>query len=595
MSNLRVARDLPIAGRLVILVLSAVLSILCFSSFMMLRFAQAEREALEDEARLEISVLAADIERALTDLVRSTRMLALVSYRLRQGELDAFYGQAQQAAKLENAEILLSDASGRQILNVSRPFGTPLPMLTDPLRPARAFEEGPRVTGLTSSAVADQLVVGIDVPVQEAVGGPYLLSFNLRPDYFQRILATRAVPSGWFGTIYDSEGRIVARTVDPEKHVGRGAYPAFWAKLTGPSGTYSSLSRDGIRVVGSYIRLPGSGWVVALGVPEAEIAAPLRASLTLIALGGLALVLLTAMVAWMASRIVARPLTALSDAAHAIGRGERPRMPPPGIREVTAVGRALEDAHRALQIKEAERAQAERRSIASDTQRREALEAAEVGTWSIDLSSGRWAWDGNCRRLFGFPAGAGDEEADAATEILVQQLLPQEELRKFAELMDDLRRGQHTVSVEFQVIWTDGSRHWLRTRGSVVPPGDVCKGALVNIDEIKQREKDLLESEDRYRAIVETAIDSMVVIDERGIIQSFNRAAEVAFGYDRAEVIGRNVAILLPPAERAGHDGHLTRYLQTGTARIIGIGGREVQAARKDGSLFPVQLSIAEW
>ena len=78
----------------------------------------------------------------------------------------------------------------------------------------------------------------------------------------------------------------------------------------------------------------------------------------------------------------------------------------------------------------------------------------------------------------------------------------------------------------------------------------------------------------------------MIVIDERGLIQSFSAAAERLFGCTAAEVIGNNVKMLMPPPYRESHDGYLGRYLRTGERRIIGI-GRVVVGQRRDGSTFP--------
>ncbi|RWG11792.1 MAG: PAS domain-containing sensor histidine kinase [Mesorhizobium sp.] len=99
--------------------------------------------------------------------------------------------------------------------------------------------------------------------------------------------------------------------------------------------------------------------------------------------------------------------------------------------------------------------------------------------------------------------------------------------------------------------------------------------------------------EDHLRSILATVPDAMVVIDERGLIQSFSAAAETLFGYAAVEVIGQNVKLLMPSPYRQEHDAYLQRYLTTGERRIIGL-GRTVTGMRKDGTTFPMELSVGE-
>ena len=100
-------------------------------------------------------------------------------------------------------------------------------------------------------------------------------------------------------------------------------------------------------------------------------------------------------------------------------------------------------------------------------------------------------------------------------------------------------------------------------------------------------------AEARWRAVIDSAVDAIIVIDAQGRIEVFNRAAEQMFGYTGVEVIGRNISMLMPEPDRSRHDGYLARYLQTGERRIIGI-GRSVTARRKNGQLMPVHLSVGE-
>jgi two-component system sensor kinase FixL len=109
----------------------------------------------------------------------------------------------------------------------------------------------------------------------------------------------------------------------------------------------------------------------------------------------------------------------------------------------------------------------------------------------------------------------------------------------------------------------------------------------------RQRENGGGLADSLYRAIVDTAVDAIVVIDRHGAIRSVNNATGQLFGYTAGELIGQNVKILMPEPYSAEHDTYLANYLRTGQKKIIGI-GREVVGRRKDGSVFPMDLSVGE-
>jgi two-component system, LuxR family, sensor kinase FixL len=95
------------------------------------------------------------------------------------------------------------------------------------------------------------------------------------------------------------------------------------------------------------------------------------------------------------------------------------------------------------------------------------------------------------------------------------------------------------------------------------------------------------------QSILDTVPEAMIVIDERGVINSFSSAAERLFGHAADEVIGQNIKMMMPSPYRENHDDYLQRYLRTGEKRIIGT-GRVVVGARKDGSIFPMELAVGE-
>jgi PAS domain S-box-containing protein len=112
-------------------------------------------------------------------------------------------------------------------------------------------------------------------------------------------------------------------------------------------------------------------------------------------------------------------------------------------------------------------------------------------------------------------------------------------------------------------------------------------------EQVGDRTADLRAANARLRSIIDSAVDGIIVIDADGRIESFNQSAERLFGYSSAEVIGRNVKMLMPSPYHEEHDGYLSRYLETGARQIIGL-GRQVSGLRRDGTSFPLQLSVGE-
>ncbi len=117
--------------------------------------------------------------------------------------------------------------------------------------------------------------------------------------------------------------------------------------------------------------------------------------------------------------------------------------------------------------------------------------------------------------------------------------------------------------------------------------------SLRDMREQMRREQALRDGEARLKAILDSAVDGIVTINERGIMEAVNPAARMIFGYEPGEMLGQNVAMLMPDPHRQKHDQYMRTYRHTGQGKIIGT-GRETVGRRKDGSVFPIDLSVSE-
>lgn len=200
------------------------------------------------------------------------------------------------------------------------------------------------------------------------------------------------------------------------------------------------------------------------------------------------------------------------------------------------------------------------------------------------------SWNKAAERVFGYTA----EEMMGQS---ISVLIPAGRADEMRRILDSIGRGQRIDRYETERRRKDA--RVIQISLTVSPIRDAAGriiGALKivrDITEAKLADAALREREAQLRSILDTVPDGMVVIDERGIIQSFSATAERMFGFTSAEVRGHNVSMLMPSPYREGHDGYLARYLATGEAHIIGL-GRVVAGQRKDGAIFPLELAVGE-
>jgi PAS domain S-box-containing protein len=218
-----------------------------------------------------------------------------------------------------------------------------------------------------------------------------------------------------------------------------------------------------------------------------------------------------------------------------------------------------------------------------------ALEAANVGIWEWDITRDRMVWDEQMFELYGITP----RQNRATYSQWRNALHPEDRARCDAEVAEALS-GTKRFDTEFRVRWPDGAVHQIRAIGRVQRDAAGRPTRMIgtnwDITDRKHIEDLLLASESRARAIIEAVADSIIVSDDRGMIQTCNSATERVFGYTSEELAGKHIECLVPAGYRAAHAPSLAGR----RAEEQEHGGLELSGRRSDGSSFPIDLAVSQ-
>ena len=211
--------------------------------------------------------------------------------------------------------------------------------------------------------------------------------------------------------------------------------------------------------------------------------------------------------------------------------------------------------------------------------------------FTVDVDGNVSSWNRGGERLLGYAA------ADILGRHFSIMLTPED---RAAGAPASLLKKAHDLRTSEDEGWrvcADGSRFWADVSKSAFydSEGTLRGFAVIMHDVSARREAEFERSkmEARLRAVVDYALDGLITIDAQGNVETFNPACERLFGYSATEVLGQNIKMLMPEPYHGQHDGYLTHHAATGEAHIIGTAGREVSGKRKDGSVFPMDLSVS--
>jgi len=341
-----------------------------------------EREHATQRSAMALSrALATAVDADLNSTISVLRTLAQ-SDELRLAEYEAFYRTAARVARLQGwRSAVLLDENAQVVFRTSRPFSSPPSGSVEPESVAQALALGKPTVGVVTEGPTPGTAFAVRVPVE--AGGRYVLSAVLSTDLILKVLKRQSVPDTWVVSVFDQGGTRVARNQPAASNQPSPSLRALLAEGR-PEGMGVTTTLEGRRTHGGYTRLPGFGWVVAVGIPVSEAIEATYGPLLAVATGLLASLALAAYLGWHFAGKVSQPIDALKQAAAALGRGAPVQAAPLAVAELEQVRTALAQAaaQRERFIQELQRVQAEREALLQQVT--DALRAAEEAGRSKD-------------------------------------------------------------------------------------------------------------------------------------------------------------------------------------------------------------------
>jgi PAS domain S-box-containing protein len=402
------------------------------------------------------------------------------------------------------------------------------------------------------------------------------------------------------------------------------AWPAAVPELPGTYGLVIGLPGSSMRVVASHGTLPG-GYHLLLGRESARFQSLVDYFWFAIAAAMAIILTLGAVIFWLVRRALLSEVQELSNTARAIAEGNRSlrltthrsssalsalaRTVNGMLKQLSeqnvqladeiAIRRraeeALQQAHQHLERLVAQRTEQLQQSNESlrrsEAYLAEAQQLAGVGSFGIKIDSRELVCSEETMRLAAFEPGTKPTLEDALLRVH-----PKDRLRIEATLEQGLR-DRSLLEYEHRLLLPDGSIRHVHVVGRTIQDaagGAEFVGAVVDITDQKNAQDALRAAKARFEGIVEIAEDAIISVDSSQRVVLFNRGAEKVFGYDRQEIVGRSLDLLVPPRFMDVHRGYLQAFGRSpDIARIMGQ-RREVFGVRKDGREFPAEASISK-
>lgn len=496
-------RRIPVAVMLALLAAGAMGPLVALGAFGVNRLVSNERDQEVDRLSVTARALSNTIDRELRGYRETAEVFAL-SDRLAKGDVDGFADSAYAAVGAAGGHFVLIDDTLQQLVNTQVPRGTRLPMSDNADRIRHVFETGQAEVGdLNVGTLTRHVHFAIRVPVVLEGRVRYVLVIIPRGDAMPKLVAEQQMGQlGWFASVIDRNGRIVARSTAHDEFFGRAAATEFFARLSGGEGRISSTDLEGRPSITAYHRSPSTGWRAIVWAPEDVILGPARHAERFILGFALLALVLSLTGALLAGRLIRAPLRRTVEAASALAAAQPVRFRPSRLREADEIGRVLQDTAAALSAREAALEAAEARL-------RLAQQVADIGIIDWDFTTDRADVSEGIMGIYGEIAGAwchGD-----AWRGFMSVVHSEDRARVEADHARLRRTGGRYVS-DFRIL-RRGETRWLSTTGQFMrdtPAGVATRMLEVNVD-ITERKRIEIGLRDRD-ATLHLALDAAYAI-----------------------------------------------------------------------------------
>lgn len=456
---------LGLSAHLLVFGLAIVVPVLLYSAFVLHRFTLSERVSNRQRA-LEIArALSADIDREITAVITTLDTLATAG-TLGTRDFEAFHRQAKEALKSRPWNVVVIDASRRQLVNTRLRLGAPLPMsaAAEPDLPTLTRDGArPVVSDLFIGTVARRPVFSVSVPVRVGDAVPYALVMSLDPERLVEILREASLPPGWIAAIADKKNVNMARSRMAGDFLGRPVPEESVRQYRGrPEGVITTTDLEGQRALQAFHFSRLTGWRVAAWAPLAVVEGQLRQAWTVFLWSGATLLSLSLLLALGVGRLMARPIAELASAGAALGKGKPVAAISSTLREADELSLVLAEAARELEARMG--AQAHLAAIVS---------SSPSAVVSLSPDGIIRTWNAAAQTLFGY------EPAEVIGRS-VRMFYAEDAVQDFDKLNDSVRGGK-TVYADVVRRHRDG--RLLDVSISVAPMYDEA-GVLVGISAI---------------------------------------------------------------------------------------------------------------